>query len=150
MLGTLPAFDLRDDRGQRLTSESLRGHAFIANVLCTGCGAEGVQAAQAMRQLQHRSRNLGAALWLLSFSPEADAAALQAIRLQHPSSERWFLLAGAPPAVLALFTAGKGLLLVDDALHIRGRYPATTTSSSSSSSDLDAALRDASLVLAER
>src|ERR1700694_1039941 len=69
ILGILPPFDLRDDRGRRLSSDSIRGHAFFANLLCTDCGADGAVAAETMRKLQHRSRNLGDSLWLVSFSP---------------------------------------------------------------------------------
>ncbi len=143
VLGTFPPFALGDDRGERLSTATLGRHAFIANLLCTGCGAEGSLAAETLRKLQHRSRNLGDALWLLSFSPDADAGALAAIRREHPSSERLFLLAGAPASVRALFPAGKGLVLVDGRLRIRGRYPGTTPT------DLDDALRDAARVLAE-
>lgn len=141
VLGSFPAFDLAEDRGGRLSSGSLRGHAFIANLLCTGCGAEGALAAETMRKLQHRSRNLGDALRLISFSPDGDARSLAEVRRTHPSSERWFLLAGAPAPVRALFPGGKGLLLVDGALRVRGRYPGNTQD------DLDDALRDASLIL---
>lgn len=141
VLGEVFAFDLRDDRGQRVSRESLRGHAFIADLLCVSCGADGAIASETMRKLQHRSRNLGDALWLLSFSPDADATALAEVRRLHPSSERWYLVSGAPPQLRALLPGGKGLLLVDARSRVRGVYPAT------GKSDLDAVLRDASLVL---
>jgi hypothetical protein len=141
VLGILPRFDLQDDRGRRFSSDSVRGHAFIANLLCTGCGADGAVAAETMRKLQHRSRNLGDALWLVSFSPDGNASALGGVRLKHPSSERWFLAAGAPAPLRALFSEGKALLLIDQKLRVRGRYGAAP-------GDLDEALRDASLVIA--
>ena len=140
-LGSFPSFDLVDDRGGRLSSGSVRGHAFIANLLCTGCGADGALAAETMRKLQHRSRNLGDALRLISFSPDGEARTLAEVRRTHPSSERWFLLAGAPAEVRALFSGEKCLLLVDGKLRVRGRYPGNTAD------DLDEALRDASLIL---
>ena len=143
VLGAFPVFALDGDRGEHLSSTSMRRHAFIANLLCVGCGAEGSLAAEAMRKLQHRSRNLGDALWLLSFSPDGDAGALAAVRSARPSSERLFLVAGAPPPVRALFPAGKGLLLVDGRMRIRGRYPGATPD------DLDDVLRDAARVLSE-
>ena len=59
VLGAFPVFALDGDRGEHLSSASMRRHAFIANLLCVGCGAEGSLAAEAMRKLQHRSRNLG-------------------------------------------------------------------------------------------
>ena len=142
MLGSFPAFALIDDRGQPLSTASMRRHAFIANLLCVGCGAEGSLAVETMRKLQHRSRHLGDALWLLSFSPDGDASALASIRREHPSSERLFLVAGAPAPVRALFAGGKGLVLVDGQLRVRGRYPGAAPA------DLDDALRDAARVLA--
>lgn len=141
VLGTFPEFALEDDRGQHLSSGSIRGHAFIANLVSTDSGAEGAVAADVMRKLQHRSRNLGDALRLLSFSPDGDAKALADLRRAHPSSERWFLIAGAPAPVRALFSEGTRLLLIDRKLRIRGRY-------GSAPGDLDEALRDASLILA--
>ena len=142
ILGGFPRFDLQGDRGRRVSSDSVRGHAFIANLMCVGCGVDGALAAETMRKLQHRSRNLGDALWLLSFSPDGSPDTLGSVRRAHPSSERWFLLAGAPPDLRALFAGGKGLVLVDANLRIRGRYPGSTPG------DLDRALRDASLILA--
>ena len=106
--------------------------------LRTRAVADGALAAAQMRTLQHRARNLGDALLLVSFSPDGDPASLTAVRKQKPSSHRWTLLAGAPDAVRAAFPDPKGLLLVDDELRIRGHYDA---------GDLDGVLRDASLAL---
>ena len=134
----LAPFTLRDDRGGELSSDSLRGHAFVANLLCAHCVIEGPLAAEQMRALQHRARNLGDALLLVSFSPDGDVAELAAIRARRPSSHRWTLLAGAPPPVRQLFHDGAGLLLIDAQQRIRGWYDAA---------DLDLLLRDASLLL---
>ncbi len=138
VMGAFPAFALRDDRAEPFGTEQLAGHAFIANLLCVHCPVEGALAAEQMRTLQHRARNLGDALLLVSFSPDGDSAALTAIRKQKPSSHRWTLLAGAPEQVRALFPGQKGLVLVDARFRIRGRYEP---------SEIDRALRDASLML---
>ena len=65
-----------------------------------------------------------------------------AVRRAHPSGQRWTLLAGAPDALRALFPQGRGLLLVDGELRIRGRYDGSGPAA------IDAALRDAALVIA--
>jgi cytochrome oxidase Cu insertion factor (SCO1/SenC/PrrC family) len=140
-LGSFPRFALTDDRGAAFSSEDLRGHVFIANLLCAHCTEQGPLAVEAMRTLQRRTRNLGDALWLVSFSSDSDALSLAAIRAKSPSSTRWFLVSGAPADVRALFGREQGLLLVDGQLRMRGRY------GGSQASDLDAVLRDAALVL---
>lgn len=141
VLGSFPDFALRDDGGRPVASSDLRGHAFIANLLCVRCAEAGPLAAETMRKLQHRARNLGDALRLVSFSPDGDAAALSAIRRSHPSGQRWSLLVGAPDPVRALFPQERGMLLVDGELRIRGRYP------DGGPAALDAILLDAALLL---
>ena len=138
VLGPFPAFAAQDDRGEPFGTAQLGGHAFIANLLCVRCSPDGALAAEQMRTLQHRARNLGDALLLVSFSPDGDTAALTAVRKQKPASHRWILVAGAPEPVRALFPAGRGLVLVDARYRVRGRYEA---------SEVDRALRDASLML---
>ena len=140
-LGSFPRFDLVDDRGAALTFDDLRGHAFIANLLCVHCTEQGPLAAEAMRTLQHRTRNLGDSLRLISFCRDGDAKSLAAVRAKSPSSTRWLLANGAPAEVRALFSREQSLLLVDAQMRIRGRY------GGSQASDLDAALRDAALIL---
>jgi hypothetical protein len=144
LLGSFPPFAELDDRGAAFSAEDLRGRAFIANVLCVHCAEQGPLAVETMRTLQHRTRNLGDALLLVSFATDADAQSLAAIRAKNPSSSRWHLAIGAPPDVRALFPREQGLVLVDGQLRIRGRY------GGSQPSDLDAVLRDAALVLGSK
>jgi cytochrome oxidase Cu insertion factor (SCO1/SenC/PrrC family) len=140
-LDSFPRFALTDDRGAAFSSEDLRGYVFIANLLCAHCTEQGPLAAEAMRTLQRRTRNLGDALRLVSFSSDGDTPTLAAIRAKNPSSTRWFLVSGAPADVRALFGREQSLVLVDSQLRIRGRY------GGSQGSDLDAVLRDAVLIL---
>ncbi|HWE24607.1 MAG TPA: SCO family protein [Myxococcales bacterium] len=140
-VGWFPRFSLVDDRGAPVNLDDLRGHAFIANLLCVHCTEQGPLAAETMRTLQRRTRNLGDALRLISFSNDGDAASLAAVRAKSPSSTRWLLVQGAPAEVRALFPRIQSLVLVDGQLRIRGRY------GGSQQSDVDAALRDAALVL---
>jgi cytochrome oxidase Cu insertion factor (SCO1/SenC/PrrC family) len=141
VLGSFPPFSLQEDRGGAFRAEDVRGHVFIANLLCVHCPEQGPLAAETMRILQHRARNLGDALRLVSFATDGDGASLAEVRRGHPSSARWTLARGAPAAVRALFPGGKGLLLVDGQMRIRGRYDGSGPPA------LDAALRDAALVL---
>jgi cytochrome oxidase Cu insertion factor (SCO1/SenC/PrrC family) len=142
--GIFPSFALKDDRGSLVESSRLRGHAFLAGLLCVHCAEEGPLSAETMRQLQHRSRNLGDSLLLVSFSADGDPDVLSAVRHRLPSSGRWTLLAGAPAEVQALFRGPRSLVLVDRQQRVRGLYPGSDEAS------IAAALRDAALVLNER
>lgn len=119
-----------------------RGAVFVADVLCRDCGADGALAAETMRLLQHRSRNLGDALRLVSFAPGATKASLEELR-RHAGA-RWQIVEGAPPGVLDHFPGGKGLVLVDKESRVRGRY------AGSGPAALDEVLRDASVILNSR
>jgi hypothetical protein len=141
VLGRFPSFSVEDDRGRTVSPESLRGRPFIASEVCLQCGAAGPAAAEAMRVLLHRARNLGDALRVVSFVPGGDAQALSALRRQRAASGRWMLLAGDPPPVHAALLEGRAFVLVDAQLRIRGRYEGV------SPSNIDEALRDASLLL---
>jgi hypothetical protein len=119
-----------------------RGRLFVSDLVCASCGAEGAAAAEAMRVLQHRSRNLGDAMLLVSFAPGAGGEELLALRRR--AGARWTVLDAAPAAVVAQFSGGTRLVLVDAALHVRGRYQATDPAA------LDAVLQDAALILNSR
>ena len=141
MLGSFPAFALPAEDGSELKAADLHGRAFIADLLCAAC-PQGQERPAAMSTLQHRTRNLGDAVRLLSFSEDLDAAALRQVRLRHAAGQRWTLLAGAPPAAIPLFERGEVLLLVDGRMRIRGRYQ------SHQAGEIDRLLRDAALVTA--
>ncbi len=136
VLGAFPSFALVADDGTALRASDLRGHAFIADLLCAACPAR----IAAMGTLQHRTRNLGDAVRLLSFSQGLDAAALREVRSRHRAGQRWMLLAGAPDGALPLFDGANAAVLVDGQSRIRGRYDLQRTE------DVDHLLRDAALV----
>lgn len=138
LLGSFPGFALIAERGGAFTDADLRRRAFIANLLCSSCRDAQV-APEMMRALQHRTRNLGDALWLVSFSQDADASDLAAIRRKYGAGQRWILLAGVPAEAKPLFAEAGALLLVDGQLRIRGRYRADQPD------DMARILRDAAL-----
>jgi hypothetical protein len=120
----------------------VHGAAFVANVICHDCGPGGALAAETMRLLQHRSRNLGEALRLVSFAPGVAQASLNEVRRR--AGTRWQIVESAPGEVLAQFPGGKGLVLVDERSRVRGRYDGSGPAA------LDAVLRDASVILNSR
>lgn len=139
ILGTFPPFALVDDDGRQFAASGLRGRPFIADLLCGKCaGANG--RAGAMRTLQHRTRNLGDALRLVSFSEKLEPGALRQLRHSHAAGQRWTLLSGVPDGAAAFFSGEDTLLLVDGQRRIRGRYEA------GKAGEVDRLLRDAALV----
>jgi hypothetical protein len=122
VLGTFPDFALQDDARASVTARDLRGHAFVASIFCAQCNEERAAAAETLRALQRRTRQLGDELRLVSFSPDGDAGALAALRERYGGSRRWMMLAGLPDAVRASFRTPRMLLLVDAQLHVRGAY----------------------------
>ena len=141
VLGAFPAFTLQADDGSQLGTSDLHGRAFIADLLCADCAQAGARV-EAMRTLQHRTRNLGDAVRLLSFSSGLDAAALVELRRSHGAGQRWVLLAGAPAAAPSLFPGANTVVLVDGRLRIRGRYEA------GDAAEIDRLLQDLALVAA--
>jgi hypothetical protein len=124
------------------TLAQVRGSAFVANVICHDCGSGGALASETMRLLQHRSRNLGDALRLVSFAPALAQADVEELR-RHAGA-RWQIVETAPGDVLAQFAGGTGLVLVDQDSRVRGRYGGSGTDA------IDAVLRDASVLLNSR
>jgi hypothetical protein len=137
VLGSFPGFALSGDRGEPLTIAVLRGRVFIANALSPADSSVGLST---MAALQHRTRNLGDAVWLVSFAKAVDPAALHELRRVHRAGQRWFLIAGIPSAEPDLFAGSGTLLLVDGRSRIRGRYD------SQKAEDVERLLRDAALV----
>lgn len=143
VLGTFPPFALVADDGRRLAASDLRGRPFIADLLCGKCaGASG--RAGAMRTLQHRTRNLGDVLWLVSFSDDLDPEALRLLRESHAAGQRWMLLSGVPAGTASLFSGENTVVLVDGQRRIRGRYEAAKAK------EIDRLLTDAALIAALR
>jgi hypothetical protein len=143
VLGTFPPFALVADDGRRFAASDLRGRPFIADLLCGKCAAASDRAG-AMRTLQHRTRNLGDVLWMVSFSDDLDAPALRLFRQSHAAGQRWALLSGVPPDAAPLFAGEDTLLLVDGQRRIRGRYEAAKAG------EIDRLLIDATMIAALR
>ena len=74
VLGAVPDFELTDQHGRRFGSEELRGKAWVANFIFTRCPTVCPAFTSKMARIQHRSRALGNAFHLVSFSvdPEHD------------------------------------------------------------------------------
>jgi hypothetical protein len=138
---SFPPFALTADDGTAFAAADLHGRVFIADLICGDCAGIAAQSG-AMRELQHRTRNLGDAVRLVSFSRSLDAAALRDFRRKQAAGQRWTLLVGAPAEAARFFSGGNMLLLVDGRLRIRGRYGAE------SAGEIGRLLRDAALLTA--
>ena len=139
VLGSFPEFAFSTDRDEPLTAPRLHGHVFIANELSP---ADAGVRLSTMSALQHRTRNLGDAVWLVSFANGFDPAALRELRRAHRAGQRWLLVAGVPSAQPDVFAGPEMLLLVDGRSRIRGRYQAQRAE------EVDRLLRDAARVVA--
>ncbi len=146
-LGTIPAFSLVDERGQPFTDAALRRHVTIVSFLFTRCDTICPITTMKMQRVQEKTFDVGDRVKLLSLSvdpaydtPERLAAYAQRYRADPA---RWRFITGPADAVKALIegpfmtsTAVEGVqkngvpniahggyfLLVDPALHIRGKY----------------------------
>jgi len=138
---SFPLFALTADDGTAFAAADLHGRAFIADLICGDCPGNAAQS-RAMRELQHRTRNLGDAVRLVSFSRSLDAAALRDFRRKQAAGQRWILLVGASAEAAGFFSGANMLLLVDGQSRIRGRYGAE------SAGEIGRLLRDAALLTA--
>ena len=98
VLGTLPAFRLTDQAGHPFGSQDLEGRAWVASFIFTRCATICPNITARMARIQDRTRNLGAAFHLVSFSvdPEFDTPErLAAYARGHRASPRlWSFLTG--------------------------------------------------------
>jgi protein SCO1/2 len=134
VLGRVPAFRLIDQYGQAFGTDELKGRAWICNFTYSHCTHVCDQMMAKMAMLQHRSRNLGTAVHLVTFSvdPERDTPAQWASYAERhrPSRRMWSFLSGAPQPVRSLLksfqvvegTPQSRFVLVDTDLRIRGYY----------------------------
>ncbi|XYI01723.1 SCO family protein [Sorangium sp. So ce1128] len=144
----LPAFELADHRGQRFGLEQLRGRVWIADFIFTTCPTVCPKLTERMKEIELRSRELGGALHLVTFTvdPENDTPEVLAAYAasQRLPLERWTLLTGpldqiestilkgfkiamgkkeSSPGIFSIFH-GERLVLVDQEGVIRGYYEA--------------------------
>jgi protein SCO1/2 len=158
----LPRFELTSEKKLLFGSDQLRGKVWVASFVFTSCPSVCPALMERMQQVQHRSRNAGAAVHLVTFTvdPETDTPerlAAYARRFQA-SPYRWTFLTGdlevIEDTVVQGFKLAMGrdadnlfqifhserLVMVDREGFIRGYYEA-------SDEGIEALMRDISLVL---
>ena len=168
IVGTVGGFRLIDQHGQAFGDSELRGRVWIGSVACVRCRWAIPGAPARLATLQHRTRNLGEALHLVTFAlaPMEDAPASLASETDRVSTLRWSFLGGPREDVEHAITETFGMLLprgrpgeprmkafdpanawtlalVDGELRVRGYYDLREDG------DVDALMRDVELVLAE-
>jgi protein SCO1 len=142
----LPPFTLVSERGQPFGSEELKGHIWVADFIYTTCAGPCPKLTKRMAEIQHRARNMGDALRLVTFTadPENDTPEVLAAyaRKSRANPRRWTFLTGPLADLETLAVKGfkevtgkkdalSGLLhsehlfLVDPAGWVRGHYDAT-------------------------
>jgi len=155
VLGLVRDFTLRDQNGGELGAEELRGRLWVASFTAVDCQPACIEAERVMTtmaELRHRTRNLGDALRLVTFTvaPDRDTAErMSALSVNHRASHGWRFVSGPPDrvrGVLRDFQVAEDIpqprvALVDGDMRIRGYYDLDTDGA------LDALLRDLSLLL---
>jgi protein SCO1 len=111
VLGTLPPFELTDQGGRSFGSNDLAGRAWVASFIFTRCPTVCPRITGRMARIQDRTRSLGPAVHLVSFSvdPEYDTPVrLGEYARSHGANPRtWTFLTGPVGTVQA--TVEKGL-----------------------------------------
>ena len=128
-LGAVPLFASVDQQGRTLGTEQLRGRVWIADFIDTRCAASALSSDR-MRQLQHRARNLGDALHLVTFmiGPGTPETRLAWARAHAANPRLWSFLASDPAIESSLAGGSVGcqseqlLYLADRRLRLRGSY----------------------------
>lgn len=106
-LGTVPAFSLVDERGQKFTQEALRGHPTIVDFIFTRCDTICPVVTMTMARLQDKLLDRRAeAVKLLSISvdPTHDSPAVLAKYAQHYGAlaDKWRFVTGPLDQIKAL------------------------------------------------
>lgn len=146
VLGTLPSFALTDQTGASFGSEQLKGKIWVANFIFTRCPTICPTFTRKMATVQERTKELGDAVHLVSFSVDPDydtPAVLAAYAEKHRANpRRWTFLTGSAEAIrttvvdglkismgregpaddFASIFHGTHFVLVDEQLRIRGYY----------------------------
>jgi len=159
----LPAFELTSERGQPFGSKDLQGKVYVADFVFTSCPTVCPRLTERMAKIQHRSRNLGIAFQLVTFTVDPDNDTPQVLadyaRSVHANPARWSFLTGplgdvektvvqgfklamgkeeVSEGIFSIFH-GERFVLVDQNGMIRGYYEATDAGT-------DALLRDAGIL----
>ncbi len=165
VLGTVPHFALTDANGRVFDSDQLEGKVWVANFIFTRCPTICPVFTQKMAQLQHRGRQLGETIHLVSFTvdPEHDTpeVLLQYAKAQKASPRIWSFLTGSREALtktvvdglkvhmakegpaddLMSYGHGGHFVVVDGKMRVRGYYD------SSEKDAVDDILRDVALLV---
>jgi protein SCO1/2 len=160
----LPAFALVDQHGNPFGTDQLEGKIWVAGFIFTSCPSVCPKLTKRMAELQHRSRNLGDAFHLVSFTvdPENDTPEklLAFSREYRPNYRRWTFATGTlgeiettvvkgfkiamgkeevEHGIFSVFH-GERFVLVDKNGDIRGYYDADDAG-------LDALMRDVGILV---
>jgi protein SCO1/2 len=150
VLVELPAYMLTNQQGQAFGAANLRGKTYVANFVFTSCPSVCPRLTKRMVEVQERTRDLGDALHLVTFSvdPETDTPeVLRAYAQKYAvDTSRWVFLTGqlgdVEPVVVKGFKMmmgkkmettpgmfeivhGERFVLVDGKGFVRGFYEAT-------------------------
>lgn len=149
VLVELPAYQLTSDQGQAFGAENLRGKTYVANFVFTSCPSVCPRLTKRMAEVQERTKDLGDALHLVTFSvdPETDTPEVLRGYAQKYGADpkRWVFLTGQltdiEPVVVKGFKMvmgkkettpgmfeivhGERFVLVDGKGFVRGFYEAT-------------------------
>jgi protein SCO1 len=142
----IPDFTFTDQHGESFGSAQLRGKVWVADFIFTRCPSICPLLTEKMRNIQHRSRQLGDGFHMVSFSvdPEYDTPQVlgEYARTHKVSQTRWTFLTGPfdelkktvekglkismgrdnPNDALPSITHGTHFVLVDQKMQIRGFY----------------------------
>lgn len=103
VLVSLPAFSLTSEKGTPFGSAELRGKVWIASFMFTSCPTICPKLMERMAEIQHRTRNAGTGVHLVSVSvdPETDTPERLATfaRRFKASPYRWTFLTGEQKAL---------------------------------------------------
>lgn len=139
VFGDVPAFEMRDQEGRPFASDTtLKGHPWVASFIFTRCTTVCPLLTRKVREVQQGTKDLR----LVSFTVDPDfdePPVLAAYARAHDADTRrwWFLQGDAAPVAKAMkmgfdkaperpvgesIVHGSHLVLVDEAMHIRGFY----------------------------
>lgn len=146
-LYTLPEFQLTSDRNIPYGTEQLRGRVWVASFVFTSCPSICPALMEKMQEVQHRTRNAGTAVQLVTFSVDPENDTPQVLRAYaerfKASSYRWTFLTGdykvLEDTIVSGFKLAMGkdadnlfeifhserFVLIDQEGRIRGYYDAT-------------------------
>lgn len=136
-IGTVRAFSLRDQNGDALGAANLRGRIWVASFTAVDCEpmcAQSQRVLTRMADVRHRTRNLGDAIRLVTFTVDPDRDTPERMRelstAQRAQSGVWRFVSGPAPQLsdvlgdfqVAPRTPQTRVVLVDGDMAIRGYY----------------------------